>query len=214
MAEDGLSAWKILFGRALRIIDAVAAPGARLEDWSLGGGTVLMLRFRHRVSKDVDIFVPDPQWLGYVIPRLNETAEELTQKYLETAISVKLYFPEGEADFIASGPLTGHPVSVERVLGREVRLDSTAETIAKKVQHRAREFTARDLFDLALVASRDPASIEAIRPILRRRRALIRQRIAAGERALRTAFAALDTLDYRPGFDECVRAVLETLEAA
>ena len=63
-------------------------------------------RFRHRISKDVDIFVPDPQYLGYVSPRLNDSAEELASSYLETAISVKLYFPEGEIDFIASTPLT------------------------------------------------------------------------------------------------------------
>lgn len=59
MAEERLEAWKVLFRRALEIIDAVPA-GTRYDDWSFGGGTVLMRRFRHRVSRDVDIFVPDP----------------------------------------------------------------------------------------------------------------------------------------------------------
>jgi hypothetical protein len=79
----------------MRIVDSVAASGERFDDWSFGGGTVLMRRFRHRLSKDVDIFVPDPQYLGYVSPRLNDTAADLTPSYLETATSVKLYFPEG-----------------------------------------------------------------------------------------------------------------------
>jgi len=61
----------------------------RLTAWSFGGGTVLMRRYRHRVSKDVDIFVPDPQYLGYLSPRLNDAADSLTSKYLETANSVK-----------------------------------------------------------------------------------------------------------------------------
>lgn len=40
--------------------------------WTFGGGTVLMLRYGHRVSKDIDIFVPNPQYLGYVNPRISD----------------------------------------------------------------------------------------------------------------------------------------------
>ena len=214
MAEDRLNAWKVLFRRALEIIDAVAASRTRFDDWSFGGGTVLMRRFRHRVSRDVDLFVPDPQYLGYVSPRLNDKAEELTQKYLETEMSVKLYFPEGEIDFIASAPVTKDPPAVERILGRDVRVESTAEIIGKKVLYRGRAFTGRDLFDLALVATRDPAAIETIRPILRRQRDALRERIATGGKALRTAFEALDTLEFRPTYEECLRAVASTLDEA
>lgn len=214
MAADRLNAWKVLFRRALEIIDAVAASRTRFDDWSFGGGTVLMRRFRHRVSKDVDIFVPDPQYLGYVSPRLNDRAEQLTQKYLETEMSVKLYFPEGEIDFIASAPVTENPVAVEQVLGRSVRVESTAEIIAKKALHRARAFTARDLFDLALVATRDPAAVDAIGPILREQRSAIRERISSGEKALRAAFSGLDTLEFRSSYDECVRIVAKTLDDA
>jgi len=211
MAEDRLKAWELLFRRALEIVDSVSASGTRFDDWSFGGGTVLMRRYRHRASKDVDIFVPDPQYLGYVSPRLNDTAESLTSKYLETAISVKLYFPEGEIDFIASAPLTEKPFVTETVLGRRVRVETTAEIIAKKVWHRGREFTARDIFDLACVATSEPRAIESIRPILRERGKIIRSRIATGEKALRTAFSGLDTLDFKPGYDECVRIVEDVL---
>ena len=213
MAEDRLNAWKILFRRALEIIDAAAASRARL-DWTFGGGTALMRRFRHRVSRDVDIFFPDPQYLGYVSPRLNDKAEELTPKYLETEMSVKLYFPEGEIDFISSAPVTDDPPSTERVLGREVRVETTAEIIGKKVRYRGSAFTGRDLFDLALVATRDPRAIETIRPILRRQGPALRERIATGGKALRTAFEALDTLEFKPSYDECVRIVSKTLDEA
>jgi len=213
VAEDRLNAWKILFRRALEIIDAAAASRARL-DWTFGGGTALMRRFRHRVSRDVDIFFPDPQYLGYVSPRLNDKAEELTPKYLETEMSVKLYFPEGEIDFIVSAPVTTDPPSVERILGREVRVETTAEIIGKKVRYRGSAFTGRDLFDLALVATRDPRAIETIRPILRRQGPALRERIATGGKALRTAFEALDTLEFKPSYDECVRIVSKTLDEA
>jgi hypothetical protein len=156
--------------------------------------------------------VPDPQYLGYVSPRLNDTAESLTSKYLETAISVKLFFPEGEIDFIASAPLTKNPTVDETILGRRVRVETTAEIIAKKVWHRGREFTARDIFDLAIVATTEPDAIESIRPILRERREVIRARMVAGAKALRTAFSGLDTLEFKPGFDECVRIVEDVLD--
>lgn len=211
MAEDRLKAWELLFRRALEIVDSVAASGTRFDDWSFGGGTVLMRRYHHRASKDVDIFVPDPQYLGYVSPRLNDTAESLTSKYLESANSVKLFFPEGEIDFIASAPLTRDPTVDETILERRVRVETTAEIIAKKVWHRGREFTARDIFDVALVATREPSAIESIRPILRDRREIIRKRISTGEKALRTAYSGLDTLEFKPDYDECVRIVEDVL---
>ena len=211
MAEDRLKAWETLFGRALEIIDSVAASGTRFDDWSFGGGTVLMRRFRHRLSKDVDIFVPDPQYLGYVSPRLNDTAESLTQKYLESANSLKLYFPEGEIDFIASAPLTEVPVVEEKVLGRMVRVQTTAEIVAKKVWHRGAEFTARDIFDFALVAAKDRAAIDSISAIIRERRDAIRKRMAAGDKTLRMTFSELDVLDFKPSYGECVRIVEDVL---
>ena len=211
MAEDRLKAWETLFGRALEIIDSVAASGTRFDDWSFGGGTVLMRRFRHRLSKDVDIFVPDPQYLGYVSPRLNDTAESLTQKYLESANSLKLYFPEGEIDFIASAPLTEVPVVEEKVLGRMVRVQTTAEIVAKKVWHRGAEFTARDIFDFALVAAKDRGAIDSISAIIRERRDAIRKRMAAGDKTLRMTFSELDVLDFKPSYGECVRIVEDVL---
>lgn len=113
MAEDRLKTWETLFKRALVVIDSVAKTGASFEPWSFGGGTVLMRRHRHRFSKDIDIFVPDPQYLGYVNPRLNDTAESLTGDYVEEHASLKLLFSEGEIDFIASAPLTSNPTVVE-----------------------------------------------------------------------------------------------------
>ena len=49
MAEDRLRLWEVLFARALEIIDSVGAAGIAPEDWSFGGGTVLMLRRREQL---------------------------------------------------------------------------------------------------------------------------------------------------------------------
>ena len=49
-------AWEGLFTHAMRLIDDIAAHGVENPFWTFGGGTVLMLRYGHRRSKDVDIF--------------------------------------------------------------------------------------------------------------------------------------------------------------
>lgn len=68
MAQDRLKVWETLFQRALVLIESARNSGTELTGWSFGGGTVLMRRHRHRFSKDVDIFFPDPQYLGYLSP--------------------------------------------------------------------------------------------------------------------------------------------------
>ncbi len=211
MADDRLRIWERLFQRALELIDSVGAAGVVLEDWSFGGGTVLMLRHRHRVSKDVDIFVPDPQYLGYLTPRLNPKAEALTANYVEQTRFLKLFFPEGEIDFVASAPLTDDPTTTQRMFGRDVKVETPTEIVAKKVWHRGDAFTARDIFDFALIAEKEPDALRQIKPVLHSRKDVILQRIASHEGLLRETFSALEVLDYRRSFDECVELVRAAL---
>ncbi len=211
MADRRLRIWQGLFEAALSILDAAHAAGAPARGWSFGGGTVLMRRHRHRVSKDVDIFVPDPQWLGYLTPRLNERAESLAPNYVEQAGFVKLYFGEGEIDFVVSRFMTGDPTITETILNRTVETETSAEIIAKKVWHRGEEFTARDLFDFAIVARKEPKAIAAITPVLDARRDALTRRLAARDAALREDFAALDVLDFSPSYDECLDLLRKSL---
>jgi len=55
MADERLRIWERLFGHVLSIIDEAVAAGVPASGWSFGGGTVLMRRHRHRISKDVGI---------------------------------------------------------------------------------------------------------------------------------------------------------------
>jgi hypothetical protein len=135
----------------------------------------------------------------------------LTSNYIEQAGFLKLYFPEGEIDFVASAPLTRAPTTTESLLGRKVEVETSAEIVAKKVWHRGEQFTARDLFDLALVAEAEPGALWQIRPVLDSRREAVLRRIESQEAALREAFAALEILDYSRSFDECIELVRRTL---
>jgi Nucleotidyl transferase AbiEii toxin, Type IV TA system len=159
LADARLTVWETLFRRTLELIDSVADAGITIEHWTFGGGTVLMRRYQHRLSKDVDIFLPDPQYLAYLTPRLNTKAESLTDRYVEQHGFLKLFFPEGEIDFVVAGPLTKPPTTLENVLGREVSVETSVEIVAKKVWYRGAEFTARDIFDLALVAEKEAEAL-------------------------------------------------------
>jgi predicted nucleotidyltransferase component of viral defense system len=214
MDEERLKIWETLLRRAFVLIDSVAKAGITLSNWSFGGGTVLMRRHHHRFSKDVDIFIPDPQYLGYLSPHLNDTAESMTGDYILQANFLKLQFPEGEIDFVVSAPLTENPTVVETLFDRKVMVETSTEIVAKKVWHRGDRFRARDIFDLAVVAEREPNALRSIRPVLRDRREFVLAWIIANERALRDDFANLEILDFRRSFDECLAIVRETFQQA
>lgn len=209
MAGECLSHWQTLFARALAILDAPA--GARAGDWSLGGGTALMLKFRHRVTKDIGICLVDPQMLTNLSPRLNLAAERLTWGGIEHARFMRLYLPEGEIDFTVCASLTPNPATVTRILGREVRIETPVEIAAKLIWHRAASLTAPDVFDLACVAEREPAALLRIPHIVAARRTVLLQHLEEREEALREDFEALDVLDYRPEFDDCLAAIARAL---
>jgi len=212
LAQDPLKIWEELFQKALQVIDSADAKVFRPKSWSFGGGTVLMRRYRHRLSRDIDIFVSDPQYLGYVNPRLNDAVDELTSKYIEGSEFLKLYFDVGEVDFVVSPPLTKNPTVVESLFGRQVRVDTSAEILAKKIKYRGPEFKARDIFDFALVVEKESAALAKVRPLIRERRDAILARIASSDKILRQTFAALEVLDYRRTYDECVSTVKKVLD--
>ena len=60
---------------------------------------------------------------------------------------------------MASPNLTEAPFEMWTLLGREVRVETAAEIVAKKLWHRGDRATARDLFDLSLVIEREPDAL-------------------------------------------------------
>ena len=58
---------------AASIIDEAKLPPST---YSLGGGTVLSYVFNHRKSKDIDIFINDPQYMGRYLRALMSAAKE------------------------------------------------------------------------------------------------------------------------------------------
>jgi len=172
--------------------------------WSFGGGTVLMLRLNHRHSKDIDLFVPDPQYLGHFSPRLTDAAEALTSEYQEAAEYVKLLLPAGEIDVVVGESLTGTPWDIVEFEGRPIRVETCAEIVAKKMWHRGNQAKARDLFDLCAVADLAPEAIEIARPFFGRHADAFLAGLKAYRDLSKEEFSKIDRIDYTRPFDECM----------
>jgi predicted nucleotidyltransferase component of viral defense system len=208
---DGV--WQILLPHAYVLVDEIAAHGIKNPFWTLGGGTVLMLRYRHRMSKDIDIFVPDPQYLGFVSPRLSDVAEGVSDKYVEGPGYIKLLRAEGEIDFVASPNLTSAPYEMWELLGREIKVETSAEIVAKKLWHRGDRVTARDLFDLALVIEREPQALATAGPYLLKHRDAFLQQVDQRKPVLKAQFEAIAVLDYRPSYERAAESAAAFLNS-
>ncbi len=206
-------AWRNLFAHALRLIDEIARHGIDDPFWTFGGGTVLMLRYQHRLSNDIDIFVPDPQYLGYVSPRLSTVAESVSADFVEGAGFVKLIRPEGEIDFVASRNLTEKPFDTWTLLRRPTRVETAAEIVAKKLWHRGTIARARDLFDLSLVIEREPTALATAATFLVRHREAFLSQLCTRDAVLRAQFQAITVLNYRPTFDAAVQRATSFLRS-
>lgn len=205
--------WAVLLRRAYGLVDhAQRASGIAIE-WSFGGGTVLMFRLRHRRSKDVDIFLPDRQLLGLFSSRISDELPESCDAYSESASAVKLFYPEGEIDFVATATLTSVPFEMTSVLGRDVKLETHTEIVAKKLWHRGATATARDLFDLAAVADSGVDTSPLIPALVKSGNVFLTQ---LRERCdvLEAQFEAIDVLDYRESYWHCVEVASRLVEAA
>ena len=93
-----------------------------------------------------------------------------------------------------------------------MRVETAAEIIAKKMWHRGDRVTARDLFDLALVAQLAPESLnEAGRFIVRHRDAFLAQ-LQTRKPVLQMSFDEIDVMAGSATFDECVTVAQEYLQ--
>lgn len=197
--------WVSLLEKAYRLFDAVAADGFTIPRWSLGGGTVLMFHYAHRKSKDIDIFIPDPQFLGYINPRIGGRGEDITSDYQDAAEYVKLFLPEGEIDFVASSTLTNNPFEAHEVLGRNILLETPIEIVAKKIWHRGDRATPRDLLDLAMVIDHHYAEILNHRNIFLKHIEAFTHQCESRKSIMLPVFDAIEKIDCNLSFDECLQ---------
>jgi len=151
--------WKQILASAVAIFADLEEKGFGSPDVVIGGGTVLMFRFEHRLSKDIDFFMHDVQWLSLLTPRLNDTTAAMTANYLEQGSGLKLVLRHGDIDFVVAGPVT-EAKATDRLefMGHTFPLEATEEILAKKLFYRAARFQPRDVFDFVVATELDNES--------------------------------------------------------
>jgi hypothetical protein len=206
------SRWSDLFDVAVSIIDQANKDVNLVDQWTLGGGTALMLQINHRESHDIDIFVDDPQLLPYLNPETQEFSLSLQpSSYVSDGTqSLKVVFDNvGEIDVICCGWLTDDFASEAKINGRQVLLETPGEIIAKKVFYRGWNLQPRDMFDIAAVRQShgDPYLINALSE-LQREAALALGVTKSFDPGL--AESVLSDLTVREGFTD----LIETAQAS
>jgi hypothetical protein len=196
--------WESLLKKAYSLFDAVTSDGITPPRWSLGGGTVLMFHYAHRKSKDIDIFIPDPQFLAYINPRIGGRGEDITSEYQDAAEYVKLFLPEGEIDFVASSTLTKNPFKEHEVLGRNILLETPIEIVAMKLWHRGDRAAPRDLLDLALVIENHYDEILDHHEVFAKNIEIFTNQCASRKTFMLPVFDAIEKIDFNLSFDECL----------
>jgi hypothetical protein len=121
-----------------------------------------MLQIDHRESRDVDIFLHDPQLLSLLDPQKRDFQFDTRPSDYKSdgARFLKLGFDEiGEIDFIVAHALTASPTKQDTVEGETVLLETVPEIITKKIHYRGASIRPRDIFDLAAAGEQHATSI-------------------------------------------------------
>jgi len=153
--------WVQLFRIACAMIRQVNAEQEIIDHWTFGGGTAMMLQINHRESHDVDIFLTDAQFLGFLDPGKHDFAFEIrpSDYHGDGTGFLKLGFDFGEIDFIVGSSLTSSPTTEMEIESEIVLLETIPEVIAKKVYHRGNSIAPRDIFDIAAGGEKHAESI-------------------------------------------------------
>jgi Nucleotidyl transferase AbiEii toxin, Type IV TA system len=147
--------WRRLFRVVCDLIRQVNSDALVIDHWTFGGATAMMLQVNHRESRDVDIFLRDPQLLPFLDPKTHDFKFMIKPSNYggDGARVLKLYFDEiGEIDFIVDDAKTANPTIQREIEGQNTILERVPEIITKKIVHRGASLKPRDIFDIAASA--------------------------------------------------------------
>ena len=159
--------WKPLLRFATAIWDEISARHKIAVPLRIGGGSMLLRRYRHRRSWDLDLFVSDVRFVRWASPVHNAAAADLFPDHQEEATALKLVIGMQELDVIAAAPVFD-PDAVEEavLLDRAVLIERPREILAKKLIYRGRRLQPRDVFDFSTVAVEEPVEVAALVTVL------------------------------------------------
>ncbi|MCY3845756.1 MAG: hypothetical protein OXH69_19695 [Acidobacteria bacterium] len=169
LPEPARSLW-----RAVRDIIHGVPPEAtgRVVRPHLGGGTVLAARLRHRLSTDIDVFLPGRYSLislaqeneANVIRRLGGTAESVS------GARIKVALPNGKVDLSIVRPVPSEGQHEAWIDGRREMVLTNAQILRGKLD-RPERVLVRDVVDVLVAAEADPPALATAASLLAPQRA-------------------------------------------
>lgn len=209
--------WRLLLSRTFVGLEQLKQQGQAIPEWILGGGTALMLHAGHRLSKDIDAFIDDPQHLGIMSPDVTDAWD--CSSWDSAAHYLKLRFAEGEVDFIVSPPLTGlattsHEVDLTDLSAKRkvtIHVEHPAEIALKKMNYRPTMLKPRDIFDIAVADSIDREALIGNLNVVSDKKSALLHRLNAVDRKFLAA--ELAELDIREGWDDQKKSCLDTVRS-
>lgn len=201
-----MTSWRPLLSRTIFGLEQLKQQGHAVPEWILGGGTALMLHADHRLSKDIDAFIDDPQYLGIMSPDVTDVWA--CRSWDKAAHYLKLRFAEGEIDFIVSPPLTDLAAISREInltdlpAGRKVaiRIEHPAEIALKKMHYRPTMLKPRDIFDIAVADSIDHEALIGNLSVVSKKKSALLHRLNGIDRKFLQA--ELAELDIREGWND------------
>ena len=214
--------WRLLLSRTIVGLEQLELQGQDVPEWILGGGTALMLHADHRLSKDIDAFIDDPQYLGIMSPEVTDVWD--CRSWDKAAHYLKLRYAEGEIDFVVSGPLTHlamtfHEIDLTDLPAKRkvtIEIEHPAEIALKKMHYRPTMLKPRDIFDIAVADSIDhEALVGNLNVISDKKSALLKRLDGIDRKFLQAELAELDIQegwhDQKKSCRETVRSLVEQI---
>lgn len=143
-------------------------PNNDLSFMRFGGGTALAIyHFQHRKSFDIDLFVTDPQILGYLSPKhwLEDSHLFNTAKYIDLANHIRLLTKENiKIDILVSQDFISHAIIDDSKVffSENIYVESLEDILAKKIVYRKDQNKSRDIIDLGVALYHDAFIFEKL----------------------------------------------------
>lgn len=169
----------------------------------------------HRLSRDVEAFIDDPQYLAVLSPETTDVWK--CSAWDRAAHYLKLKYPEGEIDFIVTAPISSLPpiekqidlTEIRKGYKPTIRLDPPVEIALKKLHYRATGLKPRDVFDIAVIDAVDGEALLAnLNEVAGKKDVLLRRLDNIKEDFLQ---AELAELDIRARWEKHKETCLETV---
>lgn len=171
----------------------------------------------HRLSRDIDAFIDDPQYLALLSPETTDVWK--CSAWDRAAHYLKLKYPEGEVDFIVTAAISSLPpiekkidlTGIRKGSKPTIRLDPPAEIALKKLHYRATMLKPRDVFDISVIDAIDgDVLIANLHELTGKKDDLLRRLDDINEDFLQ---AELAELDIRSAWEKHKKTCLQTVRS-